>query len=196
MSSLVITLPPETAALIAGAQAWPRALTRNLRVALNYENELTVGHIMRTRATGKGPFPVAEGRLGVRTNRYRGSIRRALAEVDGTAITSSIGTNVVYAGGHEFGFNGPVQVQAHSRRRFDKFTTGGVAVLDPRTGRIKKSKKRIVEFERSSHQVKAHTRLLKIPARRPIFRGIEDRLPAYSPALSAAIVAAFQEPAA
>jgi hypothetical protein len=192
---LIITLPPDTAATLARMQSWPAALTRGLLAALNRENELTVGHIQRTRATGKGPFPVAEGKLGVRSNRYRGSLRRSAAEVSGGSIVSAIGTNIAYAAAHEFGFAGSVEVPAHTRRRFGKFTTGGVAVFDPRTGRIKKSRKRVVELQTGAHQVKAHKRQLNIPARAPIQRGISDRLPDYAPALSAAVVAALQGPA-
>jgi phage gpG-like protein len=194
--AITITLPPDTLAVLARVQAWPKALTRAVIKALNLENEITVGHIQRTRASGKGPFPVSEGKLGVDTHRYRGSLRRSLAVASGGSIVSAIGTNIAYAGAHEFGFSGPVKVPAHTRRRFGQFTTGGVAVFDPRTGRIKKSRKRVIELQTGSHQVKAHTRQLKIPARAPIQRGIADRLPAYSTALSNAIVAALSTPPA
>jgi hypothetical protein len=191
---LVITLPPEAAALIGRAQAWPRALTRGLIVALNRENEITVGHIARTRATGAGPFPVSEGKLGVVTNRYRSSLRRSAAVVVGSSIIGAIGSNVAYAGAHEFGSERTVSVPEHTRRIFQTFTTRAGAVFNPKTGKITKAKARTVEFQSGSVRVRAHQMRQHIPARAPIQRGIADRLPAYSPALGAAIMAAFQAP--
>ncbi len=191
LPSVTITLPPETLALLARVSAWPRALTRAVIATLNLENEITVGHIQRTRATGTGPFPVSEGKLGVITNRYRLSLRPSKAVVSGGSIVSAIGSNVRYAGGHEFGFNGTVPVKEHTRRRFETFTQKAGAYLDPRTGRIRKSKKRTVTLTAAIFKVKAHQMRMHIPERAPIRRGIEDRLPLYGPALGNAIVAAL-----
>ena len=189
--AVTISLPPETTALLARAQAWPRALTAQLVQTLDRENEITVGEIQVKRLTGKGPFPVSQGRLGVVTNRLRQSVRPTRAKVSGGAILSAIGTNVRYGVAHEFGFEGTVQRRAHERRRFTVQQTGGVAVLDPRTGRIRKSRKKLQKVQTGSVQVKAHQLHLHIPERAPIRRGIADRLPAYAPALSACIVTAF-----
>lgn len=188
---VTITLPPETAALLARAPSWPRALTANLIKALDRQNEITTGTIQAKRLTGTGPFPVSAGRLGVVTNRLRASVRPARAVLSGAAIVSAIGSNVNYAVAHEFGFAGTVQRAAHTRRRFLAQQVGGNAFLDPRTGRIRKTRKKIERVQTGSVQVKAHQLRVHIPERAPIRRGITDQLPAYAPALGAAIVAAF-----
>lgn len=191
-----ISLTPESAAFIAGAREWPRTLTRNLVRALREENEYTVGHIKQARLTGKGPFPPAEGRLGVRSNFLRRSLRQSdKPAVVGTAIYSSIGTNMAYAGGHEFGFSGTVQVRAHPRRIFGTFTAAGGTSVDARTGKVRKQRKREVELQTGTAQVRAHAREVNIPERAPIRRGIADRALNYRDALSTAIVVSFNPPA-
>jgi phage gpG-like protein len=52
--------------------------------------------------------------LHVRTGRLRRSINVALT-ASGNAVVGSVGTNVAYAGVHEFGFDGTVTVRAHLR---------------------------------------------------------------------------------
>jgi phage gpG-like protein len=95
--------------------------------------------------------------------------------VAGTTITSSIGSNVEYAGVHEFGFNEVVDVKGHLRRfagkdQFAKVFEGG---------RLKR--KRTVK---GYVDVSGHQRRMNMPARMPIRRGIEDRAANYSAALS------------
>jgi phage gpG-like protein len=53
--------------------------------------------------------------LHVRTGTLRRSIKRGVSS-DATSVTASVGTNVQYAGAHEFGFNGVVSVRDHFRR--------------------------------------------------------------------------------
>lgn len=60
--------------------------------------------------------------LHVRTGTLRRSINRKVEQIAGST-SATIGTNVVYAGVHEFGFDGPVEVRAHTRQ----MPTGGVA---------------------------------------------------------------------
>jgi hypothetical protein len=193
--AVTIALPPKTVELLARAPAWPRALTAQLIKTLDRENEITVGAIQAKRLTGTGPFPVSEGRLGVVTNRLRSSLRpTAATALSGGAIVSAIGTNVRYGVAHEFGFAGTVDRKAHTRRRFTTNQVGGNAFLDPRTGRIRKTRKKLERVQTGSVQVKAHQLRVHIPERAPIRRGIADRLPAYGPALGRAVVAAFAAP--
>lgn len=84
-------------------KAWQGDVLRGLRATMDEQNELTIGHIRSARMTGQGPFPVSEGRLGVRTNRLRSSLRKAKAVLRGGAIVGSVGSNVKYAAAHEFG---------------------------------------------------------------------------------------------
>jgi len=50
-----------------------------------------------------------------RTGTLRRSINIAVME-DSTSVVASVGTNVVYAAAHEYGFDGEVTVRAHIRR--------------------------------------------------------------------------------
>ena len=85
-------------------RAWQQDVLRGVRWEMAYQNELTVGHIRKARMTGKGPFPVSQGRLGVRTNRLRNSLRATQPRIAGGTVVGSIGSNVVYAAAHEFGY--------------------------------------------------------------------------------------------
>lgn len=190
-TGLKVELTPGAAGLLQRSKQWPRAVTTLLVRALDQENELTVGHIVQERATGTGPFPPSEGKLGVRTSRYRRSIRRARAAVSGTSIQSSIGSNVRYAGAHEFGFKDVVSVKAHGaqNRALDVYRVRGGNLVQgwELAGAGGKGKRVAMGFV----TVRAHQVKMNIPARAPIRRGIEDRLPIYRTSLSAAIVAAF-----
>lgn len=192
--NVTLQLPPDSVALLARSAMWPRALTAHLIKALDLQNQLTIGDMSIKRFSGTGPFPVSEGRLGAITNRLRGSLRNAPAVLSGGAIVSAIGTNVRYGVAHEFGFAGTVSRRAHTRRRFTTQQVGGNAFLDPRTGRIRKSRKKLQRVQTGTVQVRAHQLQVHIPERAPIRRGIADRLPAYAPALGAAVVAAFARP--
>lgn len=137
----------------------PDHILAAVRDALDVQNELTVGHIQVARLTGKGPFPVDQGKLGVRTGRLRQSFRPSKARIVGRAVASAIGTNVIYMGPHEFGLTGIVEVKAHVR----------------------------TPAKRKPHEVRAHTRNVNVPSRSPIRKGIADRAGAYGTAVSAAI---------
>jgi phage gpG-like protein len=125
------------------------------------------------------------------TNRLRGSIRASKAVVTSGGIHSALGTNVGYAGVHEFGFEGKVTVKAHTRRIYEYAQgTATQAVLDPRTGRISRTKapKRKTT---GVIQVRTHTRNVKMPARAFIRRTIEARSGAYSVAIGTALSRIF-----
>ncbi len=78
--------------------------------------QIIAGKVIEERLTGKGPFPVAEHRLGVVTGRLRSSVRATPARIVGQSVIVSIGTPVEYARAHEFGFEGDVTVRAHDRQ--------------------------------------------------------------------------------
>jgi hypothetical protein len=129
-----------------------QSIARGLRLGV----ELAVGRLSQRRLTGKGPFPVAQSRLGVVTGRLRQSVRGGIgpARIQGQTATVSIGSKVRYAAAHEFGFSGRVRVAAHRRRGH---TRGQVTI--------------------PAHNVRAHQRLLKIPERKPIRTGLRDAMP-------------------
>jgi hypothetical protein len=155
--------------------AMGREVLNRLRGVMDRENELTVAHIQQARATGQGPFPVTENRLGVRTGRYRRSIRRSPARVIQGAVVSSIGSNLAYAGVHEFGFRGPVNVKPHTRQVASRNVRGTVD-----------GKRKLVA--KGLAFVRGHSRQVDVPARAPITTGIQDRAAAYSAAASEAVI--------
>lgn len=65
----------------------------------------------------RGPRPK---KLGVVTGRLRSSISRKPAVKRGSRYSSAIGTNVRYAPIHEFGFEGLVNIGAHTRKAFGR----------------------------------------------------------------------------
>src|SRR4051812_17109033 len=103
--AFAIKIEDNAAAILAQVKAFPEAMAQSIARALDEQNELTVGHIQETKLSKRGPTT-----LGVIHNRLRLSVHRALAVVKGNTIDSAIGSNVVYAGVHEFGFDGEVQV--------------------------------------------------------------------------------------
>lgn len=179
-----IRLTSNAAALTAQLRAFPRAMLLAVGAAMDRENELTVGEIQKTKLSQRGPLT-----LGVRTNRLRSSVRPSKARVTATGVTSSIGSNVKYAGVHEYGSTAVVQVPAHTRKRPAGAVGQAVAaVFSPRTGRISPAK----PAPSGPIQVKAHTQRQNFAARRYIGRTIEERADAYSQAISAAVVASWR----
>ena len=197
--SIQIQLAPAAVALLRSSDTWPAQVLQALRKSTDLQNELTVGHIQATRLSGKGPFPVDEGRLGVVTNRLRSSLRPAAATVNGTQIESSLGSNVRYAGAHEFGFEGSVTVRAHTRTnpRADLVSFRGqqgrrdalAGAFLTASGRIRKG---VVPVASAVVSVRQHTAQRSVPARAPIRHGIEDRAADYGRAYSAAIITALR----
>lgn len=54
--------------------------------------------------------------LRVRTNRLRSSIHASDVAVTADKVSGTVGTNVIYAAPHEYGFSGPVSVKEHLRQ--------------------------------------------------------------------------------
>ena len=147
-------------------------LGRAIARTLDYQNQLTVSVIQAKYMSFPRQGPSTLEGLRVISNRLRGSIRASSALVTAQGVVSAIGSNVVYAAIHEFGYDGPEQVSAHVRHRYSmqSFKFGGRASRhNVRGGDI---------------EVRGFTRQMHMPARAPIQHGIEDRLPEYGPALS------------
>ena len=204
MNEQHVTISPEAQELIKrmrGDTGLGLAVCR----LMDLENELTVGHIQKDYLSARGPMT-----LGVVTYRLRGSIRPSRSYPDGQGARSSIGSNVVYAGPHEFGFDGTVQVPAHKRsnRSFgDKYGVNGETVnyatalrmgvlTKSQASQAAKASGKYTFAKRGAKQtavggevtVKAHKMHMKVKARHYVFNGIKDRLQAYGNALSRAIV--------
>lgn len=168
MAAITIRMTPPD--LLERLKEAPASVPRAIAKAMDVQNQLTVDHIIEHRMTGQGPFPVSEGRLGVRTGRLRSSLRASAAVVNGQSITAAIGSNVKYAGAHEFGaVTKPHIIKARPGKSL-RFFLGGREIF-----------RKSVKHPGS-----------KIPARQPIYRGIQDRADAYGAALSQAALKALE----
>jgi hypothetical protein len=186
-----LSLTPESAALLARAPAWPRALMVNLRTTLDLQNEMTGSHIIAKRMSRRGPET-----LGVVTSRLRSNVHRTAARIQGDGIMSAIGNNVRYMGGHEFGFTGTVQVKEHRARHhaLDVFKVGRQGTLTrglelPDIGRSRRNRK--TQVADGFVTVRAHPMKMNIKERAPLRRGINDRITDYRAALSGSVVKTF-----
>jgi phage gpG-like protein len=112
---ITVQISGEASALLARVEKLDSILRVAARV-IRQQNALTVGHIQEHKLSERGPTT-----LGVVTNRLRRSARATRPVIDGEQILSSIGTNVRYAGVHEFGFDGEVSVKAHTRKAAERF---------------------------------------------------------------------------
>ena len=191
-----IEITSNAAECAAQMRAAPTRMLQAIAHALDLENELTVGHIQAEHLTGTGPFPPSEHRLGVVSNRLRSSVRPSAAKIVDNGVSSSIGTNVAYAGIHEFGFDGTVTVRSHTRRIFARKGQAGRELIFTLlrwdgAGHIKKGRtiKKMVAAEVTVRSFKRHMRM---PERAPIRTGIEERIPNYSRSISAAILTAWE----
>ena len=144
---------------------YARALAREM----DYQNQLTVARIQQGHLSG----PTTDSSLSVRTNRLRGSANASKAIILGTGVTSTIGSNVVYAKVHEEGFDGDVRVQSYIRRVKSRDQYAKVMV----GGKIKRTR-----TVTGRGVVKSFTRHMHVIARAPFGHGLADRLPEYTTA--------------
>ena len=155
------------------AEAPTRAMSRIVR-ALERAGLEVVGMAVKERFTGKGPFPVSQHKLGVRSGRLRRSIRCTKPQVNLRTgeLSMSFGSNVVYFAIHEFGKEGSVNVKAHTRRLLNQGKPN-------RRGKLSKNyQERLKKLLAGRHfdggtgktfaEVRAHKRRLKVPARAPL----------------------------
>ena len=179
--SLTITLSPKAQALLAAAPQWSTAIKEGIRKALNKELDLAVDYIKRVKLTRRGPTT-----LGVINNRLRTSVWQQPAAIAGDVIVASIGSNVRYAGVHEFGGTftrttkaGSVRLKADSSGNAQK--RGNLATFAKRGA---KNVKTVSFAGGKSYSV-------TVPARAPFRTGLEERSPNISRALSNAVVTAL-----
>lgn len=170
MISAQIQITPDLTEALKGLK--PEVLRAALARGLNRGAMRLVGKISQDRLTGKGPFPVPQQRLGVRSGRLRQSVRASEAKITGEQVSVSIGSAVKYAAVHEFGWSGTQPVAAHQRMITKAF---GVKLAQP-----------------VAVAVKAHQRKVNIPERRPFRTGIESNVPALENELARQVTQAMQ----
>jgi phage gpG-like protein len=166
-----IVIPTRIGSALKSLEEFPAHVLQAIATTLDDENQLTVGHIVQNRMTGTGPFPPEEGKLGVRSNVLRRSIRASKASIVGSAVVSSIGTNIEYAAIHEFGGVIPPHDIRPRRGKALRFMIGNAVIT---VGKVR-------------HPGST------IPKRAPIARGIEDRTANYRNAVGAAITSTWDQ---
>lgn len=177
--SVDIQIPQNGRAAIERIRQFPKRVMPAIKRAMTTALPLITGKIIAERLTGQGPFPPAQKKLGVKTGLLRKSLRWTRPEISGDTVTGSIGTNVKYAGVHEFGFSGTVKVRPHSRKTFSKksFLGGGTT----KSGKPKTVRKKV---RGADAEVRAYSRKVNIPERAPIRTGIEDHKEIMSQAIT------------
>ncbi len=181
-----IKIDTNAEAIMARLRAAPPRMVAAIASALDLQNQLSVGIIDRERLSQRGPTT-----LGVVTNRLRGSIRASKAVANGTAITSAIGSNVVYAAVHEYGIDAMVTVREHTRKNPHAGKPGSAAVVTlDRKGHIIRRAAR--PPAPATVTIRAHQMHMKLPARAYIRGVLEQRAPQYSLAISDAIRATWE----
>jgi phage gpG-like protein len=189
MTSIQITLTPQAQKIAANLQALPSAALTVIAAAMTKEDVFTVAHIQKERLTGQGPFPVEEHKLGVRTNRLRGSLVSTPARIEGDLVISSIGSNVKYAALHEFG--GRIRIPSRTTTVRHRTDSRGALVRqlgNPNLAIFAKAKHK--RARETAVTIPAHE--IEMPERAPVRTGIADRAANYSKSISAAIIAAIK----
>ncbi len=162
--------------------AFPQRAARAIARAMDEQNELTVSAIIQRRLSFSRDEPSTMEGLRVQSGRLRRSMRRTKAIIQGDQVVSAIGSNVKYAGIHEEGFSGTVQIPGHQRRQTKR--------LSFRFGGSTRSR----ETQGRDIFVKPHSRRMNLPARRFMARTIEERLPQYRDAIVKAVHSALEGP--
>lgn len=175
-TTITLTNSPRLAATMAKLRELPEVAVLAVVRGMAAAGQIVLGAAVKHRFTGRGPFPVADHRLGVVTNRLRKSLRVTAPQVDSDRRTVSqrFGSNVIYFGLHEFGFKGRVQVRGHTRKAV---ADGGQTTKGKVTrGEINKRKNNILVKDRGNYSyVKPHTRNLTIAARAPLTTELESQ---------------------
>lgn len=177
---LKIELTKEAQETLRAVQTLPEHILEGIAAAMDDQNQQTISHEQQNYLNfPKDEPPVAIG-LRHMSGRLIHSVTASKAKVIGQAVQSSIGSNVVYAAVHEFGYEGEQQVSAHARH----VASRDVYQIGERVPG-KRAKRTLVQ--KGEVGVRAHTRHVNIPARAPIQHAIEDRADDYSRAISEAI---------
>jgi phage gpG-like protein len=184
MSGILLT--HNAALIIRGLKSMPERMGREIALAQDEQNQLTIGYAQSKHLSGPRP-----DELGVVTNRLRLSLNASPAVASGNTVTSAIGTNVKYAAVHEFGFDGEVQVEAHERRRLSQTTSRFEVNIS--TGSIRKRTGRAKRATLGVTTVRAHSRHMKMPARPFISNSVDERRGDYGQAISSAILTAWNQ---
>jgi phage gpG-like protein len=185
--AISIQLSPAAQKIAANLQKLPAQAALIIASAMDEANQFALANIVEKHLTGKGPYPVDEKRLGERSHLLRNSARTTAAVVENDKVISGIGSNVKYAGLHEFG--GRITIPA--RQVKVRLRTNADGSLMRQLGQLaifaKKKHKRAKEVVTQSEAYD-----VVMPERAPFRTGITEMAPRYSKSISAAIIAAIK----
>ncbi len=187
-----VSIPPGSEALRQRLLTYPQDAMGAMARGMDKGLQLLLGVITRERFTGEGPFPVSDGRLGVKTNRLRLSLRSSASEIEGDTVKGALGSNTRYFGVHEEGFEGDVNVRSFTRQVSPTQFTKKGGGLSKEQRKTKASR----ETALGTETVKAHTRHMRMPARGPMRHGIADHGDIVPRELSRALKAFWEKGAA
>ena len=132
---LIVSMRAET--LLARLAGTADRLDKGMRAAVERLSIIVQTGVKEDKLTGQV--------LHVRTGTLRRSINRKVTQTS-AGVFATVGTNVAYAGAHEYGFDGAVTVKSHTRR-------AALQMAAKRTQRVGKSEGTINvrEFVRHMH---------------------------------------------
>ena len=183
-ATVTIKLTDEAQGILRSIKGMTEGMSRAVARGMDQANQIAKTRIENQHLTGKGPFPVSQHKLGVKSGLLRKSTWANKARVNGNTISSAIGSNVIYAAIHEFG--GVIHKDAKSgsvRLRVDRH---GALFRQPGFAHL-------AIFARPQHKarevktkIKAHD--ITMPERAPFRTGIAESAADYTREISAAIV--------
>jgi hypothetical protein len=104
--------------LLDRLRAFPELLAVAVARGTSAGVQVALGKTQKERFTGRGPFPINENRIGIRTGRMRNSLLLSSMSRDAQGIGARVvSTGVKYFAPHEFGFAGTVNVKEHEKRQ-------------------------------------------------------------------------------
>jgi phage gpG-like protein len=185
----IITLSEEAKRVLQKLENLPERTLQAIASAIDLENSYTIKHIQEHRMNApfdRPPLPPSMGIMRHISGNLKARMWARKSVITNRGVESSIGNNIKYAGIHEFG--GTI-----NRR----VSPGLVRLRTTATGELVRGSKGGAVFAKKTHSRVREVAFtggteytVNIPARRPIQRGIEDRMKDYEEAILKSIVEA------
>lgn len=191
MPTITIEFTPRSLAYMRAMQSAPERIVLAIGRGMKKAATIAADDIIARRLSGKGPFPAEDGRLGRVTSRLANSVgqwdKDHGAEIEGETATVSIGSNVEYAGLHEFGAD-LTRTSKAGTVRLATNRSGALLMRGNLATFAKKDRKLAVERKFAGGKTfKVH-----IPARAPIGHGIADNTVTFQREISRALRAELE----
>ncbi len=188
-----IKLSPAATGIVQGMQTLSPRLLKAVAQGMDEGAQMAVGQIQATRLVGTGPFPVSEHRLGKRTARLFQAMWAAKSVVNGDQVVGGVGNSVHYAHIHEFGGtikhaarSGKVRLQTDASGNLKRQPGRPHLAVFARTKRSPHKRFREVAFSAAAHET-------TMPARAPIWTGLQENSDLVGQAISRRVVKTFPQ---